>query len=185
MNDLSVSFHLLTIDDLRNLCTLCDHCIQYVKTVLRTRLKATDTVEMNLSQVQSDYILDTPTRASVGKRVRIEPVTSGLAVACKHAPWLSSDLVHNGEMWEMEAEKLCKALSLSQIRTVSKKALDSRWVPNGMMGEDVMQGKAWLVTKGFQATALTEGLIVPLERVNLWSSHFLGVLLCALNTWPF
>ena len=171
---------------------------------MKTRLEAMDTAEKNSPQVQSDimdtsfsvlgkrarscsvsHILEIPTQVSVGKRVRGEPEASSLAVVRTHAPWWSSDLAHDGKMREMEAWKFFKVLSPIQESDISKKAIDSRWVLNWMMVDDVMQVKARLVTKGFQATDLTEGLVVSSGCVSLWSSHILVVSLCALNKWMF
>ena len=114
---------------------------------------------------------------SVGKSVRGEPEASSLAVVCTHAPWWSSDLVHDGKMWEMEAGKFCKVLAPIHESDISKKAIDSGWVFTWMMVDDVLQAKARLVTKGFQATDLTEGLVV--------SSHITVGSSCALNKWMF
>ena len=77
----------------------------------------------------------------------------------------------------MEAGKLCKALAPIQESVISKQAIDSGWVFTWMMVDDVLQAKAWLVTKGFQATDLTEGLVV--------SSHIMVGSSCALNKWMF
>ena len=105
----------LPYDALHNLCKSRGYCKKDAKTVLKTRLGAMDKVGRNSPQVQSgnmdtsfsalgkrarsrsvSHILETPTKLSVGKRARGEPVATNmavdLAVVNTHAQRRSSDL---------------------------------------------------------------------------------------------
>ena len=77
-------------------------------------------------------------------RILGQELTAEEEMACQ-------ELVHEGEMRELEARKKFKVFSSVGEGAISKKVIDSRWALTWKMADGAKKVKARLVAKGFQA----------------------------------